>query len=73
MENYIQTYPFIGMNGDVWFDLATLSFKNREQLEYFNRLIIRLKQDIILYGETVSPTRLLLQYIEAFSNSYKIK
>ena len=58
------------MNGDVQYYLATLAFKNREKLEYFHSRIIRLQQEIILYGETVSPTR---RYTEAFSKSDKRK
>ena len=48
----------VGMNGDVQSDLATLAFKNGEQLEYFHIRILRLQQEIILSGEIVSPTRL---------------
>ena len=33
-----------GINGDVNYDLATLAFNNREQLEYFHRIIIRLQK-----------------------------
>ena len=53
-----------GMNGDVQSDLSTLAFKNGEKFEYFNSKIIRFKQDIMLYGETVSPTRILFQYMK---------
>ena len=38
------------MNGDVQSGLATLVFKNGEQLEDFNSRIIRLQQEIILSG-----------------------
>ena len=31
-----------GINGDVQSDLATLAFKNGEQLEYFHIIILRL-------------------------------
>ena len=51
-----------GMNGDIQSDLDTLAFKNGEHLEYFHSRIIRLQQEIILYGETESPTRLLFHY-----------
>ena len=51
------------MNGDVKSDLSTLEFKNWEQPEDLN-IIIQLQQEIILYGETVSPTRLLFQYMK---------
>ena len=49
-----------GMNGDVQSDLATLAFKNGEKLKDFHSIIIRLQQEIILYGETVTTTRLIL-------------
>ena len=62
-----------GMNGDVQSDISTLDFKNGEQLEYFHRRILRLQQEIMLYGEIVSPTRILLQYTKALSNSDKIR
>ena len=54
-----------GMNGDVQFDLDTLAFKSGEQLEDFYSIIIRLQQEINLYGETVSTTRLIFQYMKA--------
>ena len=62
-----------GMNVDVQSDLVTLAFKNIEQLEYFNFIIIRLQQEIILSGENLSPKRLLLQYMKALSKSLKLK
>ena len=40
-----------GMNGDIQSDLATLVFKNGEQLEDFHRIMIRLQQKMILSGE----------------------
>ena len=61
------------MNGDVQYDLSNPAFKNREQLEYVNIIILRLQHNIILSGETVSPTRLLLQYMKAFSKSDKME
>ena len=61
------------MNGDVQYDLSTLAFKNREQLEKFYSRVLRLQQEIILSGETVFPTRLLFQYMKALSKSEKIK
>ena len=61
------------MNGDVKSDIATLAFKNGEQIEDFHNRIIRLQQEILLSGEIVSPTRLLLQYINALSNSDKLR
>ena len=50
-----------GMNGDFQYDLATLAFKNGEQLEDFHSRILRLQQEIMLSGEFFSPTRLLFQ------------
>ena len=64
---------FGGMNGDVQSDLATLAFKNIQQLEDFNSIIIRLQQEIILSGETLSPTRFLFQSMKVFLKSKKIK
>ena len=61
------------MNVDFQSDLATLEFNNREQLEDFHNIIIRLQQEIILSVETISSTRLLLQYMKALSNSDKLK
>ena len=60
------------MNGDVQYYLATLTFNNGKQLEYFHGRIIRIQQEIILSGEIVSPTRLLFQYTKALSNSDKL-
>ena len=62
-----------GMNGDVQSDLATLAFRNGEQLEDFHSRILRLQQEIMLSGEIFSPTRLLFQYMKAFSNSDKLR
>ena len=62
-----------GVNGNVQSDLATLAFKNGEQLEYFHIIILRLQQEIILSGETVSRTRLPFQYIKALSKSDRLK
>ena len=50
-----------GMNGDVQSDLATLALKNGEKLEYFHGRIIRLQQEIMLFGDIFSPTRLIFQ------------
>ena len=61
-----------GMNGDIQSDLATLAFSNGEQLEYFHSRILRLQQEIILSGEIVSPTRLLLQYMKALTKIEKL-
>ena len=45
--------PHLGvMNGDVQSDLATLAFRNGEQLEDFHSRILRLQQEIMLSGES---------------------
>ena len=59
---HLRPHHHVGMNGGVQSDLANLSFKNGEQLEDVHIRIIRLQQEIILSGETVSPKILLLQY-----------
>ena len=59
------------MNGDVKSDLATLAFKNGEQLEDFHDRILRLQQEIMLSGEIISPTRLLFQYMKTLWKSDK--
>ena len=61
------------MNGDLRSDLATLEFKNGEQLENFHSKILRLQQEINLSGETVFTIRLLFQYMKALSKSDKLK
>ena len=61
------------MNGDIQSGLATLAFRNGEQLEDFHSRILRLQQEIMLSGEIVSPTRLLLQYMKALTNIEKLK
>ena len=61
------------MNGDVQYDLATLAFRNGEQLEDFHIRILRLQQEIMISGEIISPTRLLLQYMKALTKSEKLK
>ena len=62
-----------GVNVDVQSDLVTLTFKNREKLEVFHIRILRLQQEIILSGETVSPIRLIFQHMKALSNINKLK
>ena len=52
------------MNGDVQSDLSNLVLKNGEQLEDFHIIILRLQQEMNLYGETVSTKRLLFQYMQ---------
>ena len=61
------------MNGDIQSDLATLAFKNGEQLEDFHRRILWLQQEIMRSWEIVSPTRLLLQYTNALTKSEKLR
>ena len=61
------------MNGDFQYDLATLAFKNGEQLEDYHSKVIRLQQEIILSEEIVSPTRLLFQYIKSLSKINKLR
>ena len=48
-----------GTKGDVQSDLATLAFKNGEQIEVFHSRIFRLQQKLILSGQTLYPTRLI--------------
>ena len=62
-----------GTNGDVQSDLATLAFKKIEQLEDFHIIILILQHEIMISGETFSPTRLLFQFMKALSKSEKIK
>ena len=62
-----------GMNGDVQYYISTLAFKNGEKIEDFNIRILRFQQDIMLSGEIVSPTRLLLKYMKQLSNSDKLR
>ena len=61
------------MNGDVQSDLATLTFKNGEQLENVHSTILRLQQENMLSGEIVSRTRLLFQYMKSLKNSDKLR
>ena len=61
------------MNGNVQSDLATLAFRNGEQLEDFHSRILRLQLEIMLSGEIVSPTKLLFQYMKALTKSEKLK
>ena len=53
------------MNGDVQYYLATLDINNREQIEDFHGIILRLQQEIVISGEIFSPTRLIFQYMKA--------
>ena len=61
------------MNGDVQSDLATLAFRNGEQLDDFHSRILRLQPEIMLSGEIISPNRLLIQYMKALTKSEKLK
>ena len=62
-----------GTNGHVQYGLATLTFNNREEPEDLHSRIIRLQQEIILSGETISPTRILFRYMKSLSYSNKTK
>ena len=62
-----------GMGGDVQFDLTTLEFNNRQQLEYFHSRFLRLQQEVNLSGEIVSPTIIFFQYMKAFTDGNKLK
>ena len=57
----------VGMNDDVKYDLDTLAFNNEEQLEDFHNRILRLQQEILISGDSVSPTRVLFWYTMEFS------
>ena len=66
--------PHLGrMNGNVQYYLATLAFRNGEQLEYFHIRILRFQQESMLSGEIISPTRLLFQYMESLKIVRKSK
>ena len=62
-----------GINSNVQSDLSTLESNNGEQIEYFNRIIIILQQEINIYGEIVSHKIILLRYMKAFSKCHKRK
>ena len=70
---HLHTPHLGGINGDVQSDLSTLEFKNGEQLEYFHSIIIRMKQEIFLSGETASSAKLILQYMKEFLKNNKQK
>ena len=70
---HLRTPHIGGMNGVDQSDLSTLEFKNGEQLDNFHSRILRRQQEIILYGETVYLTRLILKYTKALSKSDKLK
>ena len=61
---HVRTPHIGGINGDLKYDLSTLSFNNGEQIEYFHRIIIGLQKEINLSVYNVSPTRLLLHYMK---------
>ena len=76
MDYPLQTSQFTcshlgGMNGDIQSDLATLAFRNGEQLEDFHSRVLRLQQEIMLSGEILSPTRIIFQYMKVLKNSDK--
>ena len=60
------------MNCGVQSDPSTLEFNNGEQLEDFHGRILRLQQEIMLSGETVSLTMIIFQYMKVFSKSDKL-
>ena len=47
---HLRAHNIGGMNGDSHSDLSTLEFKNKKQLKYFHIRILRLQQEIILFG-----------------------
>ena len=61
------------MNGGVQSKLSTLVFHNGEQIEYFHSITFILQHEIILSGETVSPTTLISHYIKALSKRDKLR
>ena len=61
------------MNDYVHYELYTPELIKVEQPEVFHSRILRLQQQISLYGETISSTRLYLQYIKTYSNSDNLK
>ena len=61
-----------GICGDIQSNVATLDFKNGEQLEDFHISILRLQQEIMLSGEIFSPTRLIFQYMKALKKIEKL-
>ena len=75
LSNLIHTLPpnLGGTNDGFQSNLATPEVNNGEQPEYFHIRIFRLHQEIILYGETVSPTRLVFHYTNKFSMINKLK
>ena len=63
----------IGAINGFSFSLFVNAFRNGEQLEDFHSRILRLQQEIMLSGEIVYPTRIILQYMKALTNSEKLK
>ena len=70
---YARAPPLGGVNGDVQSEMVTLAFNQGEQIEDCHSTILRLQQEINLYGETVPPKKLLLQYMKALESSDKLK
>ena len=62
-----------GINGGVQSYLAIVAFKKWEQREDFHSRILRLQQEIMISGETLSTTRLIFRYMKALSKSDKPK
>ena len=60
-------------SGDIQSEISTLALKNGEKLEIFHRRILRLQQEINLYGENFSSTRLLFHYMMELLKRDKLK
>ena len=78
MEYSIQTYPFAhpsSWRDEWWFSVWPIhpGIQERRTNRIFHSRILRLQQEIIISGETLSLTRLLFQYIKVLSKSDKIK
>ena len=61
------------MNGNVQYELSILDVNNGKKFEDFHSRILRLQQEIMLSGETVSTTRIVLYYTKVFSKSDKLR
>ena len=61
------------MNGNVQSGIATLAFKNGEQLEDFHSRILRIQKEIMLSEEIFSPTRILFHYMKSLTKSEKLR
>ena len=61
------------IKGDIQSNLATLMFKNEEELLDFRSIILRVKEEFMLSVENFSPTRLIFQYMKALLKSEKLR